>query len=187
MDALVRNWWMIAVRGVLAIVFGLSILFWPNVQLGIVVILFGTYAILDGVWAFVAAVRASERRFGAWPVALEGVASVAIGLLAIVSPFVPRGFVSLIALWGIVTGAMELVAAARVPRDAAGHWWLATGGASSVFLAVGIVILRHAELVEVAMLLAIYAILFGVFLSGAALCFRKSHPRATPPRIGVAA
>jgi hypothetical protein len=91
MGALVKNWWMMAVRGVLAMLFGIAILAWPHASLLTVVVLFGGYAILDGLWAIGAVVRASPRGPAreVWPIAAEGGASLGLGILALVWPFKP--------------------------------------------------------------------------------------------------
>lgn len=175
--ALVHNWWMIAVRGVLAIVFGVSILVWPHVTLSIVVVLFGVYAILDGVWTMGAGMRASTRVFDAWPVLLEGAVSVALGLLALARPSVPRQFVYILAAWGLLTGVLELVAAIRLPRGGAGHWLLGTAGLSSLFLAGLVLLLPHADDDFVMRVMATYAQVFGAVLLFAAIFFPREMAR----------
>lgn len=169
--ALVHNWWMMAIRGGLAIAFGLAVMLWPNVTLSIIVVLFGVYAVLDGAWAVAAAARTSV--FDAWPVALEGCVSIALGGLALLWPFVSGEFVYVLAAWGILTGALELIAAAGLPRSRAGHWLLATGGFSSLFLALLIVLLPHADVDLVVRIISAYAQVFGVVLLLAALGFRR--------------
>jgi uncharacterized membrane protein HdeD (DUF308 family) len=136
LTSLIHNWWMIAIRGVLAIAFGLAVLLGPRVTLSTVTVLFGVYAILDGGWTLAAARRASERLLEAWPVVLEGAVSIGLGLLALFFPFVWRQFFYALAFWGVVTGVLELIAAIRLPREGAGHWMLGTAGASSLFLAL---------------------------------------------------
>src|SRR5205814_4243800 len=89
LQALVRNWWMMAARGGLAILFGLM-LFVPDVTLSMVVVLFGAYAILDGVWAVASVMWTSRRSGGALAVTAEGLVSVALGVLALSWPMVPR-------------------------------------------------------------------------------------------------
>jgi hypothetical protein len=98
--SLVRNWWMMAIRGALAIAFGVSIVVWPSATVSLVVLLFSVYAILDGAWTIGAGTRASTRVFDAWPVLLEGAVSVGLGLVALAWPFVPRQFVHVLAAWG---------------------------------------------------------------------------------------
>lgn len=176
MEALVRNWWMIVVRGALAAAFGLSILLPHNVTLPLIVLLFGVYAIVDGLWAIAAGLRASRPRFAAWPVVLEGAVSVALGLIAVGRPSVSREFLYVLVGWGLFTGVLEVIGAVRLPREAAGHWFLATGGASSLFLAVLIFSLPHASLDVVATILGGCAIVFGVAMLLAAVRFHCEWP-----------
>lgn len=175
MMALVRNWWMVAIRGGLAMLFGASILLWPNSTLSSIVLLFGVYAVLDGVWALSSAHRASQRLLDAWPVALEGAVSLALGLLALGWPFISRELIYLIAGWGIATGIFELLSARNLPSSTAGHWLLGTGGACSLFLAVLVLILPHATLRPVVLVLGNYALLFGALMLLAAFRFRHAH------------
>jgi uncharacterized membrane protein HdeD (DUF308 family) len=169
LDPLIRNWWMMAVRGGLAIAFGLVVLLWPDVTLSVVVVLFGVYALLDGGWTIAAAIRASGTGLGAWPVLLEGVVSVGLGALALSAPFVPRQFIDILAGWGIATGVLELVAALYLPREGAGRWLLATAGVSSLFLAFLILLLRHADVERVVHVIAAYALVFGIVLLSTAM------------------
>jgi uncharacterized membrane protein HdeD (DUF308 family) len=177
---LVRNWWMMAIRGGLAIAFGLAVLLWPGVTLSDVVVLFGVYAVLDGAWTIGAGARASARLFDAWPVVLEGAVSVALGLLALLWPFVPRGVVYVLAGWGLITGVLELVAAVRLPREGAGHWLLGTAGLSSLFLAGLILLLPRADSDVVVRVIATYAQVFGSVLLLAALLFARRAGPANP-------
>ena len=173
--ALVQNWWMMAIRGALAIVFGLTIVLWPGVTLPIVVVLFGLYAILDGAWTIAAGARASSWFLDAWPVILEGVVSIALGGLALAWPFVSRQFIYVLAGWGLATGVLELLAAIHLPRVGAGYWLLATGGLSSLFLAILILLLPHADADVVVRIIAAYAQVFGIVLLFAAIRFPRGE------------
>lgn len=172
--ALARNWWMVAIRGGLAVLLGLAILLLPRVGLGELVVLFGSYALLDGLWAVASALRVSPWALAAWPVALEGLAGIALGVLAFVYPWLPRELVHLIAAWGLITGVLEIIAALRLPRDTAGHWLLLTGGASSIFLALFLIALPRAVRDYLVNAIALYALLFGVIVSLAAYGFRRA-------------
>jgi uncharacterized membrane protein HdeD (DUF308 family) len=183
--ALVRNWWMMGIRGGVAIAFGLSLLLWPNVTLGYAVLLFGIYALVDGVWAVAAALRASRWPLEGWPVGLEGFVSIVLGGLALFWPFVPSGFQHLIAAWGILTGLLEVLAATRLPSEAAGHWFIGTGGVSSLFLAVFILILPHADTARAFQAIGVYALVFGLALFLAALRFRQIHERMRQAGSGI--
>jgi uncharacterized membrane protein HdeD (DUF308 family) len=116
--------------------------------------------------------------FAAWPVLLEGLVSLGVGCLALGWPLVPRDAVWTIAIWGLLTGVLEIVAAARLPRQGAGHWLLLTGGVFSLFLAVLILMLPHALEPSVVLAVGLYALAFGVLLGGAAISLRKAlQPR----------
>ena len=170
--ALVRNWWMMAIRGALAIAFGAALLLCPDVTFSSVVLLFGLYAIVDGGWSVAAANRVSTRL--AWPVLLEGVVSVAIGVLALVWPFMPRTFIHLLVFWGVVTGVLELTAALRLPLRQASAWVVGTAGVSSLMLAWFMFLLTHADDSAVVRVMATYAVVFGVAMLLAAMLFSRA-------------
>jgi uncharacterized membrane protein HdeD (DUF308 family) len=165
---------MIAARGMLAILFGLAILLRPALPLNLLVALFGVYALLDGAWAVASALWVARMSFATWPVLLEGLVSLGVGWLALGWPLVPRDAVVAIAVWGLLTGVLELIAAAGLPRRGAGHWLLLTGGVFSLFLAVLILMLPHAVEPSVTWAVGVYALGFGAVLGGAALSLRKT-------------
>ena len=168
-----RNWWMVALRGALAVLFGAMMLGQPHVSLNLLVALFGLYALLDGTWAIASALWVTRAWFTAWPVLFEGTASAAVGVFALAWPLVPREAVLAIATWGLLTGALELVAAFRLSPRGAGRWLLATGGVCSLFLAGLILTLPHALTPSLIRIMGVYAIVFGISLSAAAVSFRK--------------
>jgi uncharacterized membrane protein HdeD (DUF308 family) len=180
LDPLVKNWWMMAGRGILAVVFGSVIALWRIPVFDAVVVSFGTYAIVDGILAIASALRAARPRTAGWPIALEGITSVVAGGLAFIWPLLPQRVITVVVAWGLLTGIFEIVAAVRLPRELAAHWFLGTGGASSVFLALVVLSLPRASSDSVALGLAAYAILFGIVIILAAQRFRS----ASPPRRG---
>jgi uncharacterized membrane protein HdeD (DUF308 family) len=185
MATLVRNWWMMAARGVFAMAFGAVLVLWPTVTLSVVVALFAAYAMLDGAWAMAAATWTAERgrRWDAWPVAVEGLASLAIGVLALVSPWVPRQWIYVIAFWGLVTGGLELLTALAMPRQRAVHWIMGTAAVSSLFLAALIMLVPLADAASGVALIAAYTITFGVLMISAAVRFRDAHTTVAAPSL----
>ena len=175
-----RNWWMVPLRGFLAVLFGALLVGNAPASLNLLVALFGLYAFVDCAWAIASALWVTRTWFTAWPILFEGTASVAVGAFALGWPLVPRELVFAIATWGLLTGAMELIAAARVAGPAAGRWLLATGGVCSLFLAGLILAIPHAETPRMVRILGFYAVVFGLSLWAAALSFRK----AIRPRVG---
>ena len=175
-ESLARSWWLMATRGGFALVFGGLLLAWSEPTLSIVVTLFGAYAVLDGLWALGAAAWASRRSVTALAVGLEGLVSLGLGVLALAWPFVPREFIQLVAGWGVFTGILEIVAAAGMPRETAGHWLLGTAGVCSLFLAVLVLMVATADVGRAVTVIAGYAMVFGVMVVLAALRFRSEHP-----------
>jgi uncharacterized membrane protein HdeD (DUF308 family) len=105
---------------------------------------------------------------------LEGAVSLVVGVLALVWPLVPRQLVGAVAIWGLLTGVLEIVAAVLLPRQGAGSWLLATGGVFSLFLALLILMLPQASQPYVVCALGIYALAFGTLLVAAAVSLRKT-------------
>lgn len=183
LQPLVRNWWMMAGRGVLAVLFGAAIALWRIPVLDAVLVSFGTYAIADGILAIASVLRAARPRTAGRPIALEGIVSVVLGVLAFTWPIFPRRVIGLLVAWGLLTGILEIVAAMRLPRELAAHWLVGTGGASSIFLALVVLALPHAGSGRVALALAAYAIVFGVVMFFASLRFRLAAPAGRQQRV----
>jgi uncharacterized membrane protein HdeD (DUF308 family) len=175
LQPLVKNWWMMAARGVLAMLFGAAIALWRLPVFDAVIVSFGAYAIADGILAVASALRAARLRTTGWPIALGGIISVVLGVVAFVWPFLPRGLIGVLVAWGVLTGICEIVAARQLPRDLAAHWLVLTGGASSIFLALVVLALPHAGSDRVALALAAYAIVFGIVVFVASLRFRRAQ------------
>lgn len=176
LTTLARNWWMLAIRGNLAMLFGITLLVWPNITLWTVVLLFAAYAILDGLWAIASTITLS-RQLVVLPLVFEGLASVVFGALALGAPLVSRDFISLVAGWGVITGLFELVAAG-LPRETNARWLWRTAGVFSLFLAILIQLVPDADLARSVNVIGAYAILFGVVVIGGAYRFRVDHRRA---------
>jgi uncharacterized membrane protein HdeD (DUF308 family) len=170
---LAANWWLMAARGVLAIGLGVTMLVWRTPVFDAIVLPFATYAVIDGAVAIAAGLRATPRIAGG-PIVLEGAVSVALGILAVVWPFLSTRVIVTIAAWGLLTGILELLTAARLPRQMAAYWLVGTGGASSVFLALLVAALPRAGANVVATLLGAYALVFGISFLLASLAFRAA-------------
>jgi uncharacterized membrane protein HdeD (DUF308 family) len=103
---LARNWWLLAIRGAAALVFGILAFVTPGITLAVLVLYFGAYAVIDGIVNIVMALRKRERERPWWQLLIEGVVSVAAGVVAFVWPGISAlTLVYLIAAWAIVTGA----------------------------------------------------------------------------------
>jgi uncharacterized membrane protein HdeD (DUF308 family) len=168
---LARNWWALVLRGVLAIVFGVLAFVNPGLTLSTLILLFGAYSLVDGVFAIIAGLRAAQRHERWWPFALEGLASIVVGILAFLMPLAAAFALLMIAsAWSIVTGILRIAAAIRLRREINGEWLLILNGLLSVAFGVVIVLFPGWGLVWLVWMVGMYAIIFGVIL--VALGFR---------------
>lgn len=182
MHALARNWWALVLRGAAAIAFGILAFVWPGLTVVALVILFGAFALVDGAFALVAAWRAAERRRPWWPMALEGLAGVALGILAFVWPGVTAfALLYLIAAWAILTGIFEIVAAVRLRKVIRGELLLALTGVASLAFGVLVVVFPGTGAVAVVWAIAAYAVVFGALLVALGLRLRRLARTAEPP------
>jgi uncharacterized membrane protein HdeD (DUF308 family) len=160
-----RTWWMLVLRGLIAIVFGLAALLRPSIALEVLVLLFGAYALVDGIVAIVVAVRVRDVLDGWWLWLLEGLAGLAIGLFTFWRPGVTETvLLYIIAAWAIITGVLELVVAVGLRKIIERDWLLALDGILSVVLGVLLVIRRAAGALALTWLIALYALMVGVLL-----------------------
>jgi len=179
MSVLVRNWWAFVLRGVLAILFGLISFFMPGVTMLSLVLVFAAYAVIDGVFAIISAVRAAKQGERWTLLALEGVVDILAGAVAVVMPgLTVVVFVVLIAAWALITGGFMLAASFRLDADH-GRWWLALGGIISLLYGAALVVAPMIGAVVLTWWIGAYAILFGISLL--ALAFRlRDRFKASP-------
>jgi uncharacterized membrane protein HdeD (DUF308 family) len=178
--ALARNWWSLVIRGLAAVALGSATFIWPGITVGALVLLFGAYALLDGVISIVGAWKAARahERWGA--LIFEGIVGIATAVVTGIIPGLTAiALVSLIAAWALVTGALEIVAAMRLRQYIAHEWLLALSGVASLLFGFLAILLPLAGAVAIAIGIGIYALVFGVLLIG--LGFRLRSWTRTPP------
>ena len=177
-DQLARYWWVVALRGIAAILFGILAFAWPGMTLAVLVILFGAYALVDGILGLIAALRGETQHRLA--LALEGVVSVLAGLVAFVWPgLTALALLYIIAFWAIVTGALEIFAAVRLRRIISNELGLIIGGVLSVLFGIVLLVAPGAGALAVVFLIGAYAIVFGIALLGLAWRLRE-HSQTAP-------
>ncbi len=198
LDHLVSRWWLLALRGVVAVLFGILAFAWPGPTVTALVWLFGFYALVDGGVslgsAFMRDRRSPARRLwdnlgGAgrstgfdrlWLV-LVGIAGILAGLIAIVWPGITAlVLLYLIAFWAIFIGVMQILAAVRLRREIDNEWWLILGGAVAVLFGVVAFVDPGTGVLSLIWLIATYSILFGVAML--AIAFRLRAGRGRLPR-----
>lgn len=164
-SALARNWWLVALRGLIAVLLGLAAFLWPGLTWLVLVYLFGFYALFDGLLAVITGVRHSKDTPRWWVFLLEGLISIAAGVIAFFQP-VLTGLVILFAIagWAIITGILEIVAAIRLRREITNEWWLALGGVASIALGILLILRPAAGGVALIWTLGAYELIFGILL-----------------------
>ena len=172
---LIGNWWALALRGVAAILFALLAIFWPGITATALVLLFGAYALVDGVFALIAALREAGRHGRSGAFLLEGILDIVIALICFLWPGPALiALIYLIAIWAIIIGIV-LVAAGLALIRFSGEWLLVLGGALSILLGIVLLIQPAAGVVALSWWLGAYALLFGIALLTVAFRIRY-HP-----------
>jgi len=164
---LARNWWVLALRSLIAVIFGLAVIIWPNIALTVIVLFFGIYALVAGICAIVVGVFF-------WPLLLEGLTEVVISVLVFRwTGITTLVFLYLIAAWALVTGIWEIVAGFFMRIIIERAWILVLNGILSLLLGVFLVIFPMLGAHVLLWLIGACAILFGILLFVLALRLRK--------------
>lgn len=186
MNAVARNWWAVLLRGLLGMAFGLFALVLPAAAFAVLVLTWGAYVLVDGLFNIVTALRDARGERGWWALLLSGVAGVLAGLAAFIVPALTAlVLLYVIAAWAILTGVLELTAAIRLRRQLTGEWLMALSGALSIAFGVLIMVAPLAGALAVVFLIGGYAFVSGVVLLALSLRLRRAAGRTTPGR-GVA-
>ena len=174
MNVVARNWWALVVRGVLGLLFGAFAIALPAAAFAVIVVVFGAYAFVDGLFTIVVALRDARGERGWGTLLLSGIAGVLTGVAVLVAPAVTAlVLLYVIAGWAIVTGALEIAAAVRLRRHVTGEWLLALNGAVSIAFGVLVVVAPLAGALAVVWLIGAYAFVSGVVLIALGVRLRR--------------
>ena len=158
-----RDWWVYAVRGVAAIIFGTLALVWPVPTLAVLVIMFGAYAFVDGIAMLVALARDDVlARRHAWATGLTGVLGIVIAIATLLWPGITAlTLLYLVAIWAISTGIFEIAAAIEFRHEIHGEIWMILGGVLSIVFGSLLVVFPGTGLLSLVWLVGFFAIVFG--------------------------
>ena len=174
-----KNWWVFLVRGLIAILFGLSAFAWPGLTLATLILFFGAWALVSGIFAIAAAFSASRRHKEWWVLLLQGLLGIAVGVLTFWMPGITAlSLLWYLAFWSIVTGILEIVTAIRLRKEIRGEGWILLAGIASVIFGVLLIARPGAGALALITLIAAYAIVFGVLLVLAAFKLKALAPKA---------
>lgn len=176
-----RSWWVLAIYGVISILFGIGAVVWPLTTALALAWAFGVMALAEGVTSLVALFDKNTPISKGWLV-LYALASIAFGLVAVIFPGAVAGVLLLfLAAWLVVGGIYRIMFAVRVRKQIEGEWWIGLSGLLSIVLGVLFFAYPAAGVVSVTVWIGAFVLLYGVFQLMAALRVRKLGA-ALPPR-----
>jgi uncharacterized membrane protein HdeD (DUF308 family) len=160
-----RNWWLMLLRGLAAIGFGILVITKPQISLQVLVYLFGVYVLVEGILGVAVAIQGRNETDSWGVLLLWGLLGVAVGVIAFLKPdLTALALLFYIALWAIATGVLEIAAAIRLRELINNEWLLILAGIVSVAFGVWLIARPEAGALAVLLAIGIYAILFGVLV-----------------------
>jgi uncharacterized membrane protein HdeD (DUF308 family) len=160
-----RRWWLLLLRGLIAIAFGVVSWVQPGISLASLVLLFGAYCLADGVLNAWTALEGRREHEHWWVLFLEGLLGIGVGVLTFLAPALTAlALLFYIAIWAIATGVLEIVAAIRLRKEIENEWMLIIAGLASVVFGSLLMAQPAAGALALLWLIASYAIFFGVLL-----------------------
>ena len=175
LGALAENWWLLLLRGLAAIAFGVIAFFWPGITLVALTYLWGAYALVDGVVAIWAAFSASGDDAGPrWWLGLSGIVSILAGIVAFVYPgLTALVLLVVIAVWAIIIGVLQLYAAMQLRKVINNEWWLILSGLLSIAFGAVLIAWPGTGALAVIWTIAWFAVFFGCMFIGLAFELKK--------------
>jgi Zn-dependent protease/uncharacterized membrane protein HdeD (DUF308 family) len=186
MDMIARRWWIFLIRGIAGILFGLLTLISPRSSLFALVILFGAYALVDGVFTLaLSAIGPRPKPWGA--LIFHGIAGIAAGVVTLLWPGISAfALLMVIAAWAVVTGVAAMAAAIRLRKQLQGEWMLALTGVLAIIFGVLVFLFPAPGALAVVLWIGAWAIVTGGFMLG--LAFRlRSWGRHLSPSLPMSA
>src|SRR3984893_8051451 len=179
LHTLAANWWALALRGLVAVLFGLVTFFIPGMTLAILILLFGAYALADGIFNVVAFFRVASHH---WALLIEGLIGIIAGILTFVWPAITAlALLYVIAFWAIFTGIFEIIAGIRLRKVITNEWLLLLMGTLSFLFGLFILIALGVGVLAIVLWIGAYALVFGIFLLALAFRLRAHRHLITQP------
>jgi uncharacterized membrane protein HdeD (DUF308 family) len=161
-----REWGLVSFRGVAAIIFGVMVFLWPDVNSIALVALWSAYALADGILALVAAVRIRDWQRPIMPLVAIAVLGIAAGLATLANPEIsPLSLLISIGSWGLLTGILQILTAIRLRKEIKSEWLLVFSGEISVAFGLTLIVTLGLKTFPVAWLIGGYGIVFGAILT----------------------
>ncbi|MBS0319580.1 MAG: HdeD family acid-resistance protein [Proteobacteria bacterium] len=173
-----KNWWILALRGLAAVIFGVLALVEPITAIAALVLLWGAYAFVDGIFGVFAAFKGPHKDGFPWWMLVMGLVGIAAGVYTFLAPAITAlALLYLIAIVCIVRGVMEISAAIRLRKEINNEWWLILAGAASLIFGVLLFLNPGAGALALIVWIGIMAIVVGVFELILAFRIRNHAPK----------
>lgn len=177
---LIDNWWLVLLRGIAAMLFGVLTFLWPSLSLLSIVLLWGAFALVDGIFAIATAFITKRPDAGSrWWMGLVGLLGVAAGLLTFFAPAITAfGLLLYFSVWLIATGLLQIIGAIRLRKLIDNEWMLALSGLACVILGALLIGYPLTGLLSVVWMIGIFALVVGIFYIGLSLRLKKAKDAA---------
>ena len=164
-NMIVRHWWALVLRGVLAVLFGILVIVQPGIALASLVLLVGAYMFVDGIFAIAGSLTHREQYQHWWLTLIEGIIGVIAGIIAFVYPgLTALTILIVIGVWAVLTGIFEIIAAIRLREVVQDEWLLALSGVLSILFGLFVLFFPGTGALAILGIIAAYAIIFGVLM-----------------------
>lgn len=167
------KWWAVALRGLVSVIFGIFAFAWPQFTAAIMVMFFGVYVLIDGLFALIASFATHGGLARWWLLLVEGILGIILGVIFLAHPAFTAAFlIILIAIWAIVTGIIEIVLAITYAKIVPDNWLMILTGILSLIF--GFLLMKNpaAGVMAVIWIIGIYAVLFGMLVIAAGFTLR---------------
>ena len=176
LNQLARSWWLVLLRGIAGIVFGLLALGWPGITLLLLVLFYGAYALVDGVFSLIAAFAGKGEGGPTWWLILVGILGIVAGLVTLFLPGISAVvLIMVIGAWAVVCGIFEIIGAIQLRKEIDNEWLLILSGIVSVLFGLGVLVFPGAGALALVWLIATFAIAFGILWIVLAFRLRKHN------------
>jgi len=168
---LTRSWWLILLRGIASILFGIAAFVWPGLTVLALTLLYGAFAMADGILALGAALTGSgERSIPTWWLVVIGLLGIAAGTVAFLWPGLTAfALVIMIGAWAVAIGVMQIIGAIWLRHEIEDEWLLIAAGILSVLFGAAVLLKPGAGALALAWAIGTFAILSGILLVAFAL------------------
>lgn len=174
LSALADGWWVLLLRGIAGIVFGILALMWPGLTLLLLVVFYGAWALVDGALALYMAITGRGGPIPSWWLVVVGLAGLVAGALTFFWPGVTAlVLVLFIGAWALISGIFQIIGAIQLRKEIDNEWMLILGGVVSVLFGIGVLIVPGAGALALIWVIAFYSILFGILTVAAAFKLKK--------------